>query len=351
MYCCRGEVGYLQDAGRHYAMARKGFDQKLAALHALRTARDSEAAGAQLRTALRDGNNHIVGTAASMAAALNLGGLTDDLLAAFDRFMVDPTRTDPRCLAKEPIVKALRALGYRGGDVYLRGLAHVQHEPGWGGRADTAAGLRGASALALPDTLLDWREILTALTDGLADPEPLVRIDSAIAIDALNRPEGALLLRLKLALGDAERDVLAQCFGSYLSLAPPDAVAFVSRFLDSDREETQVEAASALAQCRQPEGIAVLAALWQQPVVSQTVRETIITSLGASPVPASADLLLQIVSADSVSLARAAIAAFCTSRFRTESAARLADVVAGRTDAGVRAAWQQAFGEGDHSPA
>lgn len=328
-------------------MTRQAFDRKLDALHALRTASDAQATAALLRTALRDRNNHIVGTAASVAAALNLGDLIDDLLAAFDRFLVDPTRTDPRCLAKEPIVKALRALGYRGGDVYMRALAHVQYEPAWGGRADTAAGLRGASALALPDTLLDWHEILTALTDGLADPEPLVRIDSAIAIDALNRPEGALVLRLKIALGDPQRDVLAQCFGSFLSLAAPDAVAFVSRFLESDREEVQVEAASALAQCREADAIAVLAALWQQPVVSPALRESIIVSLGASPVPASADLLLDIVGSGPVPFARAAIAALSTSRFRSEIGARVADTVALRTDASVRAAWEHVFAGAD----
>jgi hypothetical protein len=76
-----------------------------------------------------------------------------DLEAAFDRFMasrrsmipaVAPKRTSPmRC------ADALYRIGADSDRVFLRGIRHVQLEPVYGGKADTAMELRGVSALGL----------------------------------------------------------------------------------------------------------------------------------------------------------------------------------------------------------
>src|SRR5437667_7944924 len=161
---------------------------------------------------------------------------------------------------------------------------------------------------------MDDIEILTYLADGLADPETRVRIDCAIAIDQLGRTEGTLLLRLKLLTGDREPDVLGQCFASLLSLAPRGSLAFISRFLKSADEEIQLEAASALAQCREPQAIEVLAQFWQQPRISLDLRRALLLSLGASPLPEAVEFLLSIISRESAELAVSAITALATSR-------------------------------------
>ena len=243
-------------------MPRQAFDRKVEALESIRSAPHADAQRDQLSTALRERNNFLVARAATIAADLRFDELIPDLLAAYDRFFVDPAKSDPQCLAKHALAQALHSLGHHGADAYVRGIGHVQLEPAWGGRADTAASLRGACARALTDCFLDDLEILRYLTDGLADPETTVRIDAAIAIDQLNRPEGALLLRLKLLTGD-ESAVMGQCCTSLLSLAPDDAVAFVSRFLHHAEVDVQVEAGSALAQCRDPQAIGVLREFWQ----------------------------------------------------------------------------------------
>ena len=179
-------------------LPKPAFERRLEALQALRSAGDSASAREPLRQALNDRNNYLVSRAAEIVAELKLEELMPELLGAFDRFFVDPGASDPHCLAKNAIAKALRDLGHHGAPAYLRGIVHVQLEPTWGGRADTAATLRATCALALTDCVLDHLEILTYLTDALADSEKLVRINAAIAIEQLGRPEGALLVAIGL---------------------------------------------------------------------------------------------------------------------------------------------------------
>ena len=176
-------------------MSHQAYRQKLSALEALRTAPELNARE-QLRKALKDRNNYVVARAASVCADLRLDDLIPDLVIAFERFFADPIKSDPQCLGKSAIAAALRSLGHHGADAYLRGIAHVQLEPAWGGRADTAALLRGTCALALSECPIDDLEILTHLVDVLADADRGVRADAARAIEQVNRPDGALLLRL-----------------------------------------------------------------------------------------------------------------------------------------------------------
>jgi len=325
-------------------MARQVFDKKIEALDALRRARDAQATRTQLRTALQDRNNFLVARAATIVGDLRFDDLIPDLLGAYERFFVDPAKADPQCFAKLALARALRDLGHHAADPYVRGITHVQLEPAWGGRADTAGGLRGTCARALTDCILDDLEILRYLADALADPDKTVRIDSAIALDQLNRPEGALLLRLKLLIGDAEPDVMGQCCTSLLGLAPGDAVSFVSRFLRHANLDVQLEAASALAQCRDAEAITVLRSFWESELVSIEVRRAILIGLGASPVPDSAEFLLSAITNEPPTLAETAISALSTSRFGAEFRAKAAAAVVGRQVASLQRQFDAKFG-------
>src|SRR5438105_14713012 len=120
-------------------MSKRTFDRKIGELEALRAGKDRAATREQFAKALRDRNNYLVARGAAIAAELKLEELIPDLLQAFDRFFVDPVKTDPQCLAKHAIARALKELGHRDAEAYLRGIVHVQFEPVWGGRADTAA--------------------------------------------------------------------------------------------------------------------------------------------------------------------------------------------------------------------
>src|SRR6266566_3450965 len=107
-------------------MAKKKFEQELAALEELRARAGDPSVVDSLRKAL-----------------------VPDLLAALDRFFLDPVKSDPQCWAKNALVQALATLGHEEAAVFVRGLRHIQMEPVWGGQEDTAAALRGNSALAL----------------------------------------------------------------------------------------------------------------------------------------------------------------------------------------------------------
>ena len=319
-------------------MKKAAFEARLSTLR-------SNPHDAELRKALRDRNSYLVARTAEIISDLHRDELIPDLLGAFDRLFIDAARSDPQCLAKTAIANALRSLGHHGAPAFVRGIHHVQLEPAWGGRADTAAGLRGACALALTDCMLDGGdlEILTYLADALADPDKTVRIDAAMAIEQLNRPEGAVLLRLKALIGDADPDVMGQCFSSMLSLAPHGVVAFISRFLKSSSEDIQLEAASALAQCRDPEAVAVLRDFWQEPLLPSDVRQALLINLGASPLREAADFLLEIVANDAIALAVTALSALGTSRFHHELRSRLAETVTTRDSTQLRVAFAEKF--------
>jgi HEAT repeat protein len=325
-------------------MASQAFDKKIHALEAVRAAPEAAATRAQLRHGLKERNNFLVARAAEIIAEHRHEDLIPELLAAYDRFFVDAAKSDPQCLAKVALVRALRELGHHGADAYVRGVTHVQFEPAWGGRADSAGTLRGTCARALTDCFLDDLEILRYLTDALADPDKTVRIDAAIALDQLNRPEGALLLRLKLLTGDAEAEVLGQCCTSMLSLTPDDGVSFVGRFLHHADADVQIEAASALAQCREREAIATLTEFWQEALLPLDLRRAILIGLGASPLPQSAEFLLSAIVSEPPTLVETAITALATSRFGGDSRRKAAEAVSARGIPALERHFEEKFG-------
>src|SRR5436309_16060236 len=114
----------------------------------------SEAAGrphdaatlALVRDSLAHRSNHVVAPSAREA---DLSALAPDLITAFPRFLEDPVRRDPGCVAKTGIVHALLSFGDAASDVFLRGVVHVQREPAFGPPIDTAPELRATSAMGL----------------------------------------------------------------------------------------------------------------------------------------------------------------------------------------------------------
>lgn len=260
-------------------MSRQAFEAKLQQVENLR--KTPETAVDPLRKFLRDRNNFVVSKAAAVTGDLHLQLLIPDLLAAYERFFDDPVKTDPQCWAKLAIAKALVALGHTDRAPFVRGIAHIQMEPVYGGRSDSAATLRGSCALALIDCRLDDVTLLTYLADALADPEKTVRLDAALALSRAGIPEAIALLRFKALTGDADAEVLGQCFHSLLQMNPRESIPFVERFFDRD-EETKAEAASALAQCPDPTAWEAIQRLWKR-LLTPEFRTALRAFLAASP--------------------------------------------------------------------
>ena len=325
------------------AGGRKAFDQKLEALTALRDSADAASAEAPLRKALGDRAGYYVAKAAALVEHFGLRSLAPDLAAAFDRFLAgDPIKTDPQCWAKNAIIPALHALEYRMAAPYLRGLRHVQLEPVFGGRSDSAGPLRGKCALALVDSDLAPRLILMALTDLLVDPDRTARLDAVRAVARLAQPESAVLIRFKALTGDDHPDVMRECLLSLMTLAPADSVEFVSRFLDPANDLLCADAAEALSGARHPEALEALLAFLRKPIPMSTRRSVLLT-LAASPIPEAGEYLASVIADEPVEAAEAAVAALGASRFREEHRERVTALVKGRRNTALSAALEAAF--------
>jgi HEAT repeat protein len=327
-------------------MNKHGFEEKVRAVEALRTSSDAASRAGAVRKVLRDRSNYLVSKAAAVAGDLRLIDLIPDLIAAFDRFLRDPVKTDPKCWAKNAIAKALKELEHREPEVFLRGIRHIQLEPVYGGHVDSAVTVRGTCAQALVQCSLSVLEFLKHLGDRLADPEKPVRVDAALAIGQLGSPEGAPLLRLKALLGDRESEVTGQCFASLLALAPEDSVPFVVQFLDQENEDTRLEAACALAASREPRAFEALRRFWAARLPTE-FRRTVVSFLGASPLKEAAEFLLSMIETDAADLAEAAIRALGVSRFRNELRGAAEAAIASKSDAALRASFERAYRVGN----
>ena len=123
------------------AVAKQAYEQKLREIEALRD--DPNTAEAALPKRLSDRNGYLVSKAAAVAGDLGLQSLIPNLLKAFDRFVgPDAAKKDPKCWAKLAVIKALKDLGYRDAEPYLRGVAHIQLGTGLG----RSTGLRRVSS-------------------------------------------------------------------------------------------------------------------------------------------------------------------------------------------------------------
>ena len=226
-------------------MAKDPTLAKLTELKAL----GAGAAPEVLRAYLRDKSNAVVAKAAAVSGEAAAKILESELLAAFERMMRAPAKSDPQCLAKIAIAKALRDLDCEEPEVFFRGTRHVQMEPVYGGQVDTAVDLRATCGHALTSCAnARIHEVFVALVDLLADAEARVRAEAALAIGRFEHPQSELLLRLKIRMGDEAVEVMGACFDGLLNAAPDNALGLIGPYLDDG--ELCFEAASALGASR-----------------------------------------------------------------------------------------------------
>ncbi len=305
---------------------KRSFDEQLAALERLRQIPPEETV-APLRKALQHRNNFVVAKAADLVRGLRLPQLIPDLIAAFDRFLVDSVKTDPQCWAKNAISRTLADFEYQEPDVFLRGIRHLQLEPGWGGSSDTAGTLRATCALALvqcrslPDV-----ELFRHLIDLMQDKEKFVRAEAVHAIELVGSPSSALLLRLKATLGSDEPEVLGACYSGILRLDGVPAIPWVSRFLDQS-DDSAAEAALAIAGTHSPQAFEVLRACLAEESDPWFIS-VLLSAIALTRQDAAVEFLFDQVRSESLQ-AEAAIEALLRAMPSPEITTRLEELVAG----------------------
>lgn len=320
--------------------ARRKLEDVLAALRRARADPGSPEAQREIRSALAGDSGHAAAKAAAVIGELALAGYASELVAAFDRFM-SGTGSDPGCEAKRAIVDSLAALGHDDPDVFLRGGRHVQMEPVYGGRVDTAPGLRGACAMAL--VAMGYRDALVELADLLADREAPARVSAARAIAHRGGGDGVPLLRLRALVGDPEAEVLGECFRALLSLRPAASVPFVGRFLDSPRPDVAEAAALALGESRQESALAALRP-WAESMTGTEVERAALLALALLRSEDAVAFLLSRVHEGSPTTAVHAIAALGLYRENEGVCGRVRAAAAERAEPRVREALARAFG-------
>lgn len=293
---------------------RRKLEETLEALRGVRQDPHAEASRYELRRVIADEGPHAVARAAAIVGEHGLDALAADLVAAFPRFFDRPERADPGCAAKTAIVEALRRLGQPATALYRRGAGHVQMEPVYGGRVDTAVDLRGASALALAEH--GGADVLVDLAHLLADREPPVRISAARAVAVAGQAGGIPLLHLKATASDDEPLVVAECLLALLRLDAASQLPWVASLLDGPAPEA---AASALGDSRLAEAFPVLRD-WLPRAAARGLGRAATFALASLRRDEAIERLLAVVRDEAAPLARDAVLALAS--VRTDEAMR-----------------------------
>ncbi len=246
------------------------LEDTLSLLNAVQNNPASEDAIAILRQVLNSKHSVAVARAAKLVRRAEIRQLIPELISSFERFMENPSTKDPSCIAKKAIAEALYRLEYGEETLFLKGIRHVQKESVWGGKVDTAPGLRGVCALGL--VRMNYPDAMVALADLLADPETEARIVAARAVGYADTSQGVPLLRLKVQIGDQDPQVMSECFIGLLKLAPVSSLELVARFLDSSDEQICEMAALALGESRLDEAFSILRN-WRQRIRNPELRQ------------------------------------------------------------------------------
>ncbi|MGC9521278.1 MAG: HEAT repeat domain-containing protein [Anaerolineae bacterium] len=268
------------------------LEDRLASLGALRADPTSEESLQALQKALTSKANHVVARAAEIVGEFQLTELEGDVVAAFDRFMTNAQKTDPGCAAKTSIVEALYRMEAYQPDIFLQGIGHVQLEPVYGGKEDTAAKLRGVSALGL--VRINYPNVMLQLAQLLADPEADARMSAARAVGYSGLDAGVPLLRFKSLIGDPHPQVLCECFTALLQLSPEPSLSFVAGFLHQDDVAVQEAAAVALGESRLVQALPFLETAWED-AVDDDLRRALLFAIAFLRHERALDFLLSLV--------------------------------------------------------
>jgi len=315
------------------------MEDRLAEIATLAKTPDNPEIRKQLRKHLASKTSLIVAKTAEIVAHIDGHDFTPDLVNAFYRFMVDAVKTDKGCAAKNAIVKALLAADCDDEALFLKGIRHVQNEPTWGGRSDTAAPLRALCGLGLVQ--VGSPDAMNELAALLADKEPDARIGAAGALGHCG-PTAAPLLRFKVMTGDEEPAVLAECLTGLMVLSPSSSFEFVAGFVDPGYPLLYEHAALALAESRLPGVFELLKERWTS-TFDREFKETLLLPIALTRSDEARDFLISVLETGALKMATAAIATMGIYREDSTMRKRAEEAIDGPNKAQLLAALRRVF--------
>ncbi len=321
-------------------MSKKTYEAQLAKLDELRARGASPETVREIRKALANRSNYIVAKAAHIGAQFGATELIPDLLTAADRLFTEAVKSDPQCWGKNAVIQALADLGHDDPAVYLRGLRHVQMEPVWQGQQDSAGALRGKCALAVVGCrALTDHTVLACLVEVLADADRTVRVEAARAVGRMNRPEAALLLRLRALSGDDDPEVLGACFSGILAIEGEAGIEFVARFLER-RDDSAREAALSLGLTHSERALEVLRNARER-AHDASFADLLVTAIGLARLPQAFEHLIGLVKDEG---SAAAVEALAEARVSQEVVTALQGAVEANGSTRLRTLFARRFG-------
>ena len=172
-------------------------------------------------------------------------------------------------------------------------MRYRQHEPVWGGTADTAVDVRASCAMGLVAS--GYPRALVELTALLNDADAGARLGGVRAIACGNPREAELLLRAKALGGDAEPQIVGECFTGLLAVAPEESIPFVAGYLAHADGALRELAALALGESKLDGALRPLKDAWGEVLVGEEFRHALLCAAAAHRSEAAFDWLLEIV--------------------------------------------------------
>ena len=303
-------------------------ERKLEALSSVDGAADRVVQSTAIKPFLSDKHFRVVAKAATLAGERSLAELIPGLLSAYARFLEDPIKRDPNCIAKGAIARALVNLGCEDVGFFLEGSRYRQLEPVWGGSADTAIDVRCSCAMGLVGT--GYSRAVQELTALLHDPESRARAGAARAISFGKPREAEAVLRLKVLVGDAEAEVLGECFTGILSIAPMECLPFVATYLSGESEGVRDFAALALGESRNPKAVEHLRNAWDSAGPFGDFRIVLIRAAALNRTEPAFDWLISLIESGAQAHADAAVEALAVYERNTRLNDRVKQALARR---------------------
>jgi HEAT repeat protein len=317
-------------------------EQTLERLSALKSNADDATIAKEVKTHLSNRSNLVIAKAAQIARERGTTGLLQELTAAFQKLMKDPQRLDKRCAALTQIALALYEMDYQDSDVYLKGMRHVQMEGSFGPPVDFAAALRGICAQGLVRT--QRAGALGEVVSLLVDPEVPARVGAVRALATNGGEAGALVLRLKALMGDADIEVMAECFSGLLAAGEYSSLEFVARYVDADEIEISEAAILALGGSRLPKAVDVLKHKLER-TVQRPLRKTLLLALATSRDEGAINFLLSLIESAQADAASDVISALALHKSSESVRHKVNAAIERRGDESLVEAFRREFGE------
>ena len=163
----------------------------------------------------------------------------------------------------------------------------------------------------------------------------VVDLDHARCANVARAQAFELLLRAKALLGDAEPQVVGECFTGLLTVAPEESIAFVAPYLSHADEAVRELAALALGESRLDAALAPLKQAWDDVLVGDELRRVLLRAAAAHRSEAAFDWLLGLAADARAAVAADVIDALSPYKHNAKLMQRLTAAVTGRGDAAL----------------